>query len=130
MHIGSLLNFDADTENTDDHNVYLDFSSYEFGAAPVNRLVWGEYSRKPSCQRDWDRLVMKSCQKIEAQADPGEHDFRPRVKDLTSGHFFLIDTGAALSVIPKSLCQGKMEVDKSSGLQAVNGSKIPTSAEK
>ena len=126
--IDSLI--DLKTENTDNTDLYLDFASFEFGNAPVRSLVWGEYARKPSCQMDWDRRVLRACRKIESTSDPGDHDFRPRVKDLNSGRFFLVDTGASLSVYPKSWCSEVVALDASKALQAVNGSKIATFGQK
>ena len=44
---------------------------------------------------DFDRLVIKACSSINASTDNvDDHDFRPRIKDLNSGLFNLIDTGA------------------------------------
>ena len=74
----------------------------------------------------WDRLVIKACKKIEANVDQADHDFRPRIKDLNSGLYLLLDTGAALSVFPRSHCKGNLTQDVDKGLVAINGSKIPT----
>ena len=80
---------------------------------------------------DFDHLVIKACQEISSAEtiDPIEHDYRPRIKDKNSGRFFLIDTGAALSVIPKSMVADEvagLKQDEGSALQAINGSKVPT----
>ena len=62
---------------------------------------------------------------VIAQADKDKYDFRPRVKDLISNSYFLIDTGASLSIYPKRLCPDA-KLDEGKGLQAVNGTTMPT----
>ena len=84
------INVNKDTE------IHTDLTSHEFGMPKVKQLLWGTYHRKPVAQMDFDRLVIKACQEVAAADDSADHDFRPRVKDLNSGKFFLIDTGAAL----------------------------------
>ena len=74
---------------------------------------------------DFDRMVVKACKNISASDNLGDHDFRPRVKDLNSGIEFLIDTGAATSVFPKHLTK-HAKMDQTGGLQAINGAKIPS----
>ena len=87
---------DIDVEK--DAEIHTDFMSFEFGNPQVQQLLWGSYSKKPVAQVDFDRLVIKACKAVDAASDPGDHDFRPRVKDLNSCEFMLIDTGASLSV--------------------------------
>ena len=88
---------------------------------------------------DFDRLIVKACQEIAVADDLGDHDYRPRIKDLNSGHYFLIDTGAALSIFPSSLVRegerereggGHTRPDSKLALQAINGTKIPTYGKK
>ena len=120
------LNVDKDLE------IHTDFMSNEFGNSPVQRLLWGSYHKKPVAQMDFDHLIIKACQQIASNNEPSDletHDFRPRIKDLNSGQFFLIDTGAATSVIPKS-DDDDAPMDHKTGLQAVNGTKIPTFGKK
>ena len=105
--------------------IHTDFSSNEFENAPVKQLLWGSYKKKPVAQIDLDHLVIKACQEIASNTDTADHDFRPRIKDLNSGICFLIDTGAALSVFPKSDDHSE-PMDENKGLQAINGTKIPT----
>ena len=93
---------------------------------PVKQLLWGTYHKKPTAQMDFDRLIIKACKQIDANDNEADHDFRPRIKDLNSGQFFLIDTGAAQSVIPRSMVKGAPEMDQNNALQAVNGTRIPT----
>ena len=111
-----------------DAEIHTDFMTHEFGNPQVQQLLWGSYRKKPVAQMDFDRLVIKACRAIDASDDPGDHDFRPRVKDLNTGLYFLIDTGASISVFPKHLCpdlkNAQPEVHK--GLKAINGSKITT----
>ena len=111
--------------------IYTDLLSNEFGTPPVQRYIWGAYNRKPAAQMDFDHLIIKACQEIAANdsSDIQAHDFRPMIKDLNSGLFFLIDTGAATSVFPKS-DDHKVPMDEKTGLQAVNGTKIPTYGKK
>ena len=91
----------------------------------MKQLLWGSYHKKPIAQMDFDRLVIKACQKVAAESDPGDHDFRPRAKDLNSNTYFLVDTGAAVSVYPRSMVTNA-KCDVTRGLEAVNGTKIPT----
>ena len=75
-------------------------------------------------QQIWEVQVEKAAKSVLAAAEK-EGDFRPRIKDLNSGHYFLIDTGACTSVYPKKWCPDAI-LDSSRGLQAVNGSTIST----
>ena len=104
--------------------------SNEFGLPPVKQLLWGTYHKKPAAQMDFDRLIIKACQQISASDDTADHDFRPRIKDLNSGTYFLIDTGAAQSVLPRYMVKEELKLDTDRGLQAVNGTKIPTFGKK
>ena len=78
---------------------------------------------------DFDRLVIKACQVIASNEDTADHDFRPHIKDLNSGRLFLVVTGAAVSVFPKS-DDHKGDPDENVGLQAINGAKIRTFGKK
>ena len=100
--IAALVDVNVDK----DKEIYTDFTSHEFGKPQVKQLLWGDYNRKPVAQMDFDRLVIKACQQVAAADvdDVTEHDFRPRIKDLNSGLYFLVDTGAACSVFPKKHC--------------------------
>ena len=115
MTISALSEIDKDLE------IHTDILTHEFGDPRVKRLLWGNKYKKPSAQMDFDRLVIKACRQIAKADDKGDHDYRPRVKDLNSGRYFLLDTGAALSVFPHSGVQS--DVDDGGGLQAINGSK-------
>ena len=73
----------------------------------------------------FDRQVLKACKTIASTTDLADHDFRPRIKDLNTGLYMLIDTGAAVSVFPRTLSKNST-LDVKTGLQAINGTKIPT----
>ena len=79
---------------------------------------------KPQAQQIWELQVQKAANNIVSAAER-EGDFRPRVKDLNTGHYFLIDTGACTSVYQLKYCPDA-KLDSSKGLQAVNGSTIQT----
>ena len=105
--------------------IHVDMISNEFGDPSVKQVIWGEYGDKPVSQIYWDDLVTAAAQQIAETEEIESQDVRPRVKDLNSGQFLLVDTGAQISVWPKSLCP-EAKLDESKGLQAVNGSKMPT----
>ena len=117
------LNFDDDD---DGDKIYVDFMSHELGTIPpVQQLLWGDYIMKPKAQTAWDKNVRKACQEIAATQDLGDHDFQPRVKDLNTGMFMLIDTGASVSVFPRTHSP-TAQFDPHTGLKAINGTKIAT----
>ena len=99
MTISALVDLKTDKNS----EIHTDLHAHEFGDPKVKRLLWGSYNRKPVAQMDFDNLVIKACREIAVTDDPGDHDFRPRIKDLNTGQYFLIDTGAAVSVFPKSM---------------------------
>ena len=63
--------------------------SHEFGNPKVKHLLLGSYHKKPVAQMDFDHLVIKACQEISSANETVDHDFRPRIKDLNSGLYFL-----------------------------------------
>ena len=120
--IAELIHIDNNEKSAE---IYTDYISHEFGNPHVKQLLWGSYNKKPVAQMDWDRLVIKACQNVASSNNEGDLDFRPRIKDKNSGLYFLVDTGAAVSVLPKTT-EPETDCDVTRGLEAVNGSKIKT----
>ena len=88
--------------------------------------MWGgQYGQKPQAQVIFEVEVQKAVQSVIAATEKDSQDFRPRIKDLNTNTYFLIDTGACLSVFPKSACPNA-KLDENRGLQAVNGTTMPT----
>ena len=48
-------------------------------------------------------------------------DLRPYVRDKLSNKWFLVDTGAAATIFPKSMCDNDPKSDPKTKLLAVNG---------
>ena len=90
---------DIDHQKSDD-KIYTDFTSNEFGFPQVEQVIWGEFNRKPVAQEIWELEVAKAAKLAVDAAQSENHDFRPRIKDLNSGNYFLVDTGACVSVFP------------------------------
>ena len=90
--------------------------------------MWGEYEFKPVAQIAWDNLVAVATAEI-IKIDEFEAiktiDVRPRLYDLHSKSWLLLDTGAACSVYPKSLFP-TAQLDTKKALKAVNGTTINT----
>ena len=61
---------------------------------------------KPQAQEIWETAIKEAVESIsfEAEENPENTDIRPKIKDKNSGAHFLIDTGAAISIWPKSNC--------------------------
>ena len=119
MQIGHLIDIDYNYNSESKTDIiYTDFTSNEFGTTPVEQLIWGEFKTKPVAQHQWEVQVSQAIETIVAAAEK-DHDFRPRIKDLHTGKYFLIDTGACLSVYPKSECPDAIR-DNNKGLQAVS----------
>ena len=94
-----------DNYNDNFNRIYTDFVSHEFGNLPsVRQLFQGEPF-------------------IQIEAATAKIDFRPRILDLLSKKWFLIDTGAAVSVYPKSMCPFAKQ-NEQIALRAINGEKI------
>ena len=88
------------------------------------RTGWGIYPFKPKCQKQWDVDVRKAVAEIET--DPiAKSDLRPRLFDANSGLSILLDTGAQVSLWPRSKFPSAI-VDPTRKLQAVNGTRIAT----
>ena len=117
-----MIDINYDESKSD--KIYADFSNDEFGTPLVEQAVWGEYNKKPCAQEIFEVEIERAAKAVVAAAE-SEGDYRPRIKDLTTNTYFLIDTGACLSVYPKKLCPSA-KMDESRGLQAVNGSTIRT----
>ena len=71
-------------------------------------------------QQQWDARVAATAGYLAGG------DIRPRIFDQTTGTWLLLDSGAAVSVFPKTKCKKPPPEDQSRHLQAVNGSRIRT----
>ena len=120
--VATIIDIDMDHDESKSDKIYSDFSSNEFGDSLVKQLVWGTYHIKPVSQEIFEINVRKAAKSVVADQ---KSDFRPRIKDLNTGMYYLIDTGACVSVFPKSQCPGA-KLDQSKGLQAVNNTTIAT----
>ena len=118
--IASLIDIDNDSNS---EKIYTDFCNNEFGMPQVKQLFWGQYQSRPVAQDYWNKQVAQAAAVAAAKDD--KQDIRPRVKDLISGRHMLVDTGAACSVFPLSE-RPDSKIDHCTGLQAINGSNIPT----
>ena len=56
----------------------------------------------------------------------GTNDLRPRIWCNKQKMSFLVDSGAAVSIVPRSRVKGDVEVSQDVKLRAVNGSSIQT----
>ena len=121
----------------------LSIAAIECGPDLSATNTWGNYSKKPVAQEDWDHLVAKAVAPIASdnpflQVDCGEvsaiealnHndgayglDVRPRFFDNVSKTWTLLDSGSCVSCIPR---EDKDVIDPNLRLKAVNGSFIPT----
>ena len=104
------LNIDTDECNDKSDKIYADFTSNEFGMPHVEQVLWGEYSHKPQAQELFQIQVRKAVDSIVAASEKDSHDFRPRIKDLNTGKYFLINTGACVSVYPKKWCPNAAKI--------------------
>ena len=92
--------------------------------------TWGEYPQKPASQIEWDKQVQKATlhiarlDKVAANSRDAQ-DPRPRVYDANSKAWFLVDSGAAVSIIPNKW-HPRTTPDTGRALQAVNGTRIAT----
>ena len=91
---------------------------------------WGVYPQKPAAQVDWDNQVEKAAlhiarvDKVAANSKEAQ-DARPRVYDANSKAWFLVDSGAAVSILPHKWYP-RTTPDTGRALQAVNGTRIAT----
>ena len=106
---------------------------------------WGNYDSKPEVQEQWEKQLAQVSEMI---ADYHPHlpvpddivwaaevagwrdgfqgkDIRPRLKNGITGEWMLLDTGAQITVVPKSMYP-KAKLDKYMSIQAVNKTKINT----
>ena len=107
----------------------------EIIAPPVgSSQSWGVYEFKPECQIQWEEMVQQAAISIADQypfveqaidATTENEDTRPRLYDTVLKQWILIDTGASVSVFPKSMFQNH-ERDPGVNLRAVNGTRLQT----
>ena len=107
----------------------------EIIAPPVgSSQSWGVYEFKPECQIQWEEMVQQAAITIADQypfveqaidATTENEDTRPRLYDTVLKQWILIDTGASVSVFPKSMFQNH-ERDPGVNLRAVNGTRLQT----
>ena len=103
---------------------------FQQGYADFWQENWGVYPHKPACQEDWESQVKKAVLHIDridkvAANQQALLDTRPRVFDVNSKSWYLVDSGAAVSVVPRRWYP-RSTPDAGRALQAVNGTRIPT----
>ena len=100
----------------------------EYGA--IWQEQWGVYPHKPAAQVKWDSQVEKAAlhiariDKVEANKAAAD-DERPHVYDFTTKSWYLVDSGAAVSIVPRKWFP-RTTPDTGRALQAVNGTRIAT----
>ena len=131
-----------------DQRLYTDFSGLQDYAktdTPLqqSQTIWGKYAEKPEKQAVWDQAVQMAIESIETEAVQEffpfmtapqmaeiddkldtSVDIRPRIFDRISKEHILLDSGAQVSVWPKTYFKSP-EID-SLELKAVNKSKLST----
>ena len=132
--------------NTDMEEIYTDFSFINENESDINNKSsseqsqnWGVYSFKPVAQQEWDKSVAEAANQVvdsfplmqigencdPVKATTRKTDIRPWLWDPVLKRHILIDTGAAISVIPKEMYPNA-KVDKKVVLKAVNQQKLTT----
>ena len=111
------------------------------------QINWGIYGEKPKAQEDWDFEIAKA---VDSIADFHPHlpipsnteslwaaeyagwrdgfqgkDIRPRIKDSITGEYILVDSGAMVSVFPRSKFPNQ-PLDSHVSIKAINKTTIPT----
>ena len=79
-----------------------------------------EFSEISSLQKEGIKEEVMNC------ASEKKLDFRPRAFCSRTKRSYLVDSGAALSVFPKSALPHHVDLDPAVSLRAVNGTVIPT----
>ena len=132
--------------STDTEQLYTDFSfifEHESNVSdqPSSEQSpnWGVYSFKPVAQAEWDKNVAEATNQIidnfpsiaqdekwdTVSATTAKTDIRPWLWDPVLKMHILIDTGAAISVIPKQFYPNA-RLDQKVVLRAVNQQKLTT----
>ena len=111
---------DLNENKSDDHNSEPLFPS-------TSRIFrgnhkWGVYEWKPVAQDAFEQQVAAAS--VTAAAVQVQADVRPRAFDYNSGTWFLLDSGAAISCLPRQ--PSDIHPDKNRALKAVNGATIDT----
>ena len=107
------MTFD-NSDAIDNIEIYLDLESNEFSEIAASFV-------KEGVREETHKIVNKS---------PVKGDVRPRVWCYRTGRSFLVDTGAAVSVVPRGWADGELQPDPDVQLKAVNGSNLPTYGKK
>ena len=123
--------------------LYLNFDFNQIEELPItselNQNSWGKYNAKPNSQVEWDKSLKEVAAAIvnnEVQWEMSTlrnpfrgTDIRPRAFDQISKEHLLIDSGAQISVWPRSRFP-EAKLDPYVSIQAVNKSKIETFGKK
>ena len=129
---------DTDPYVTDHDRIFLldeksmesDCPSLQQGYRDIWQANWGEYPHKPAAQEIWEDQVKKAALHIArldkvAANTAAKQDPRPRVFDCNTKKWFLVDSGAAVSIVPHTWYP-RTTPDTGRALQAVNGTRIAT----
>ena len=132
--------------NTETEQLYTDFgfifeheSNVSDNPSSEQSQQWGVHAFKPVAQTDWDRNVAEATNQIidsfplitqeekwsTVAATTAKTDIRPWLWDPVLKTHILIDTGAAISVIPKTYYPNA-RLDTRVVLKAVNQQKLTT----
>ena len=94
---------------------------------PDKPAEWGVYENKPVAQTQFETMVRATvAQMAEVQTRLEKQDKRPFIKDKVMAQWCLVDTGAAVTVVPKSYAKEPLVVDGKLLLKAVNGTTVRT----
>ena len=112
--IATLIDVDDNSEN-----IYIDSNEHDHSDNPLfkqalrEQFQWGVYAFKPVPQHEFDVMVSKAASAAsnvdvwpQVAAASGQYDIRPRIFDKNSKKWCLLDSGAAVTVYPSSLCSG------------------------
>ena len=140
-----MLSTDTDTDAelyTDFSFIYEQESNVSDEPSSEQSQKWGVYAFKPVAQADWDRNVAEATNQIidsfptstheenwnPISATTAKTDIRPWLWDPALKVHILIDTGAAISVIPKNYYPNA-RLDSRVMLKAVNQQRLKTYGE-
>ena len=108
----------------------VDNPDFQQGYREFWETTWGSYPHKPAAQEQWDKQVKLAALHIarldkQQQNAHDNQDTRPRIFDINTKSWFLVDTGASVSIVPHSWYP-RNQPDAGRALQAVNGTRIAT----
>ena len=149
MSVEQILNIESDNPD----KIYTDFSfltndcfspieTDTAGSPPSGsgQQVWGVHESKPVQQTAFEKHLQELLDSVAdyspymkeldliSEIEDSQYDSRPRVFDGKSKLWVLVDSGAAVSVLPysMSLTYAGQEPESHRALEAVNGTRLKT----